>query len=1360
MRTACDRLFSTASRRRTALATTLCVMATPAAAIPSPELVVGSLTSLSQLAAVLSALLGGGAVAAGARFAGRQENMGQLRRLRRLTAVFALTAFAAAAAALYLYVAGLNRDQARLEATLLRPTPKAADGAALDPLLKEIPFSAQVNHPRAITTREAHAIAEAVAKGNSSQWIILDIRETAETEAGSLPGSIKVRFPDLPQSRIDFTGKKPLLICHNGNRSAETCEALAAKGIDCRFIAGGLEKWLSEGFALPGFGARSVEDLRTIPDYPNHHVLLTTERVHALVAGENAIFVDVRYPGEFVTGHLPDAINVPLRPTPSADLARLVAALPDRPIIAPCYDRRSCFFGEILGLTLTRAGRDYRGRYTLPWEYFKPSKRPPHVEALLAQANKSYWQRAGEALSAALIWIAKEWGLPLALLAMALVSRLLVLPFSLKAERDQISARAIEADVTRLKRDLAGDPPRRARALRALYTTAGLTPGRNLVALLFLPVLALSVEASVAAAGAVPAPFHWIADLSGHDPYYILPATFAVLLGVYLQLAFVATRRAACVVWLLAVPLLLAAGALLPAAACLYMCASAALLLVQRTVVSGLPGWHSLKLASKAIALTLKRARAGHAGIVPLADTAALASAGNKALRLAELRGAGLPVPDGLVLTSAFLAMFQTAPPAERARHLNRIWRVSGGVPLAVRSSGASEDGAHLSFAGVFESVLDVERDTLEAAILRVASSFDAARGASYAASAGAHGRGNILVQPMIAAEFAGVVFTEDPASPAHVLIEFVTGPGEQLVSGRTRAEALRYGRMTGRMTGAAPFDAAQIVALALAAEARYGKPQDVEWAYAKGKFFILQSRDITTLPSGMSAAEACERRSLVARARCSSGTLVPETVLFHQPDMAELLPRPTRCSFSLLEDMWKSGGSVDLALRSLGFEAAVPEDGTSPFVTIFGRLFADTREEQRRTQSLSRLAARRLEKSLDDLDRTYRADFLPQHLNDMRLAAASDLSRLLLSELKAALAYQRRHFIMETYAVTSRINIAAQIALTHARDALEAQGLAAADFLAHIPPTDLDCGIHAAIAARDAGDARPLAALIGHRAECDYELSAPRFGEHPAALRAAADRFRAAAAKRMPDTAHDAESQLPRKLAQRIAVARRLQTLKEDAKHHALRELAILRALLVALGSETRLGDTIFHLTLDEISGFDATTAGRLEQLAVERAANAEALRTVPAYSGRITAAELEGRNDHGAASTAGAELRGNRVSGRDVVLGRAYVVGMAAAEEGRPLASFADGDILIAPMIHPAWLADVVRATGVISTTGGWLSHMAIVAREHGVAMITGVRGLERLETGMCVRMTGDGCVEILPHERERRVLAAAAE
>ena len=85
-----------------------------------------------------------------------------------------------------------------------------------------------------------------------------------------------------------------------------------------------------------------------------------------------------------------------------------------------------------------------------------------------------------------------------------------------------------------------------------------------------------------------------------------------------------------------------------------------------------------------------------------------------------------------------------------------------------------------------------------------------------------------------------------------------------------------------------------------------------------------------------------------------------PDQVVFAKNELSEMLPRPTPLSLSLMESLWASGGSVDLAARELGLTYRV-EDGSNYLVTILGRLYVDKREEQSRALVISPLASRRL---------------------------------------------------------------------------------------------------------------------------------------------------------------------------------------------------------------------------------------------------------------------------------------------------------------------------------------------------------------------------------------------------------------
>lgn len=1308
---------------------------TPALAIPSPELVVGTLSSLSQVVALVSVVLGGSALAAGSRLRRQRTGPAVGPSALRLAAVLGAIALASLALNAVQYVTAQDARRDRLESTLVRPTPKTADGRSFDPALKEVAYSEQNTHPLGISTEAA---ARIVAQGAASGITLLDIRETAETEMGSLPGAIKVRFPDLDAHALGLSAATSLVFCHNGNRSAETCIRLKERGIDCRFIIGGLEKWLVEGRSLAGSAARTIDDIRALPPFPNQGVLLETDEVRRLVSAENAQFVDVRYPGEFASGHLPGAINMPLRLTPSAAIERAVRSLLSRPVIAPCYDRRSCFFAEILGLELHRAGGDFRGQYTVPWEYFVPAERPPHVDKWLAEANRSTWARASETLAGWLALAAGVVGLPAAIVLLAMLSRLVVLPVSLKAERDQMTSRAISRDVARLRARLASDPVRLSRAMRSLYRRHGLTPVRNLLAMAFVPLLAMCVEAVIGAAQRVPEGLLWLPSLADYDRLLLLPSLFAGLVALYLNVALATTRCQHALVWLVGVPLLVWAAALLPAAGGLYLAASAALLLLQRLAVTYQGG--CVKAVRASMRRRWARLRLAHAGIVPLGELGRLGSAGGKARRLAELAAAGRPVPDGVVLTEAFLADFAAMRPARRRRALRRIWRWLGGKRLAVRSSAEAEDGAAKSFAGVFESVLDIDQAALAGAISTVTASFAAEKAAGYGSSGGA---GNVLVQPMVEARYSGVLFTEDPGAPGAMLVELVEGGADKLVSGKAVPQTFRFGRISGAplQQTTPPCDLGQLMALARAAEAQVGAPQDIEWALGCDGYQILQCRDIMTRVAADDAVRNEWRRLTAIAARSPASEVV-----LAQNEMAELLPRPTPLSLSLLEALWASGGSIDLAARALRLEYRVDEQAPAYHVTVFGRLYVDKREEQARAPRPGRGDLKRIVDASDRIETSVREEFLPRFLAEVRVLSSMDLARHSIAELVALFERLVHHHVSVTHVEVDIVNIAARVLLDAARSAAAAAGVDPATALASIAPTAMVRALENAAAAPPAERGRLIEEAIGHRSVLDYELSVPRYGELPGGVQEAADAA-IEASYACSDRDEAMLARLPAKSLRLVHRARRFQTLKEDAKHHALRELALLRRLVLAIAARFDLGPLVFHLGLDEVVALTPQSRDRLAELARGRQAASAVFGAVSPLPSTLGVAEIETGSIQIASPLpqAGA-LRGTRVSGAGAIEGRAVVVSQDAAESGASIAGFQPGDIIVTPMVHPRWLPEVVRSGGVVTDIGGWLSHMSIVAREHGIAMIVGVRAAGRIATGQRIRLGPDGQVDVI--------------
>jgi rifampicin phosphotransferase len=1313
---------------------------TPAFAIPSPELIVGSFTSISQLVALLSAMVAGGAAVIGAR-ARSSGNEISVRRIRSLTIAAVVLLALSLGANLYQFWSAHAQLQKRLEATLTRPTP-TTDGRILDPTLKEVSYTEQLNSPRGISTEETERLLEAALRGERSDIIFLDIREAAETEMGGLPLSRPIRFPDLPKQNLDFSGKTAILFCHNGNRSYETCAALAAKGIDCRFMVGGLEKWLVERRSLTGLNARTLADLRAVPPYRNQTVLLATPEVYRAVLEEGAIFVDVRYPGEFATHHLPGAINLPIRPTPTEQLRERTSSLPHRPIIAPCYDRRSCFFGEILGLELERAGYDFRGRYTLPWEYFTAPEPRPYIEQWLKEAQKTYWDRLVEIVASALAVTARHIGILAAILLLAVLSRLLILPFSLKAESDQIRARAAAAELEALKLRLKNDPLRLTRAIRAFYRRHGLTPLRNLAALVFLPIMAMALLAVQQVTAKGGGHFLWVTNLAERDSSLVLPILFAILICVYADMAFARNGRQRLMILIAGVPILTATGVLFSAGADTYLVASAALLLVQRMAVAG----HVGRLWRMGRRLRLP------AHIITLDEPARLPDCGNKALRLAQMRAQGMPVPNGIVLPPDFIEALGCGSAAWRRRLLDAIWRQLGCERVVVRSSATAEDGAKRSFAGVFESILNVDRGGLEAAIAKVKASFTSDRASAYATSGG---RGSTIVQRMVAAEYAGVLFTQDPTAGGLAMIELVRGTAENLVSGAARPDTYRFGRVSGHLFGeqTPPIDLQPLLALGRQVEALFGAPQDIEWAWQNNQFYLVQSRNITSQTSAV-------QRSLFRALELAKNSGLDE-IAFAKNELSEMIPRPTPLSLSLMESLWASGGSVDLACRSLGLSYLVEDDSPNYLAAILGRLYLNKAQERVRALHMGPFAAHRLARGADRIEYHFRDTFLPKFLGEVRIAEATDFEKLSTSDLFDALERLRDRFVHQTRVEADVINITANFYLTRAREILTRHGLDPSDYMGHIPETDEAREIGEAAHASREERRSLLAASIGHRAVLDYELSEPRYSENPQVL----DELPTRHAPITPAPRADAAEQetvlagMDKAAIAAVATARRFQALKEDARHHSLRELALLRRIILVLDRRLELDGTSFFLSFDELLGLRNQPTDVVREVAHERQKERAQLLDHESPPAILTIRDLEviSIGGHAIHHEAPGLIRGTHVSGSGTVTGRARVVTEADAESGCSIGGFENGDIIVAPMIHPAWLPYFGRAGGFVCEIGGWLSHTAILAREYNTTMIVGTRGLNAIADGSLVRLHPDGAVEPLREEELVRAMAA---
>lgn len=178
-------------------------------------------------------------------------------------------------------------------------------------------------------------------------------------------------------------------------------------------------------------------------------------------------------------------------------------------------------------------------------------------------------------------------------------------------------------------------------------------------------------------------------------------------------------------------------------------------------------------------------------------DAFAGAPVGGKSEGLARLTVMGLRVPEAV----AVVGLDPSADVSELTRCARSLCERFGPGRLAVRSSAIGEDGVEASFAGQYETVLDVEgAGALADAIETCLRSADNARASAYRETrdegAGEGGAVmSLVVQRMVDARVSGVCFTVCPVTHRRnrLVIDAVPGLGEALVSGAASPDHDEY---------------------------------------------------------------------------------------------------------------------------------------------------------------------------------------------------------------------------------------------------------------------------------------------------------------------------------------------------------------------------------------------------------------------------------------------------------------------------------------------------------------------------------------------------------------------------------------
>lgn len=254
---------------------------------------------------------------------------------------------------------------------------------------------------------------------------------------------------------------------------------------------------------------------------------------------------------------------------------------------------------------------------------------------------------------------------------------------------------------------------------------------------------------------------------------------------------------------------------------------------------------------------------------------------GGKGASLASMTAHGLPVPPGFVITSRAFAeavdgerllaclkaqdldgaravVARAEPPRDLVK--DAYDRLPSSASVAVRSSACAEDGTDASYAGQQETYLFVE--TFDEVVDRVREcwlSFFSERAIFYREHKGDLDdiQMAVVVQQMVDAEKAGVMFTVDPVNNRkdRIVVEAARGIGEHVVSGEVtpdyytldRKGSLKKARVVDDQV-LSESELAELVEVGLRLAELNGCPQDIEWAFDSTGLHMLQSRPVTTL--------------------------------------------------------------------------------------------------------------------------------------------------------------------------------------------------------------------------------------------------------------------------------------------------------------------------------------------------------------------------------------------------------------------------------------------------------------------------------------------------------------------------------
>ena len=769
-------------------------------------------------------------------------------------------------------------------------------------------------------------------------------------------------------------------------------------------------------------------------------------------------------------------------------------------------------------------------------------------------------------------------------------------------------------------------------------------------------------------------------------------------------------------------------------------------------------------------------------------EPAKQSSAGGKGGTLARLFQAGYPIPDGFVILPEAFAGDDLTPAAWHLveENLERFRQENGKSAFAVRSSAMAEDSAAASFAGEFETILDVHtNETIYSAIQQVYHSRKAERVRAYTQAKGLSEEHDIavIVQKLVRSEISGILFTADPVSGSRLNMagNYVYGFGDALVSGEVEPYTFTLQRPKGRYDGPKDFKkyAKRLFKMAVKLEKELGTPQDIEWTIADGKLYLLQSRPITTLldydPTTGEYNSSMSGDYLWIGHEVFPDVMTPATIslfkYFHNFTVAGMkgtgnIGGRFYMNYSMMKALMWAFGQKEERIRnqielSTGFRL---KNLTSPDVPVSRwEIIRQMIPIQRQLLPLQN----RLMKRFDEI-----IDANSARCKDIRNRIRTCQNPLDLSEIWFTDVYP---LFFELIMVQDKANenyffpyIAARKYIIKLIGEAEADPLLISLVGGEGELTSLGPMLGLEKLARGEISRETYTELSGHRLLQEDELSVPRPYEDPMWIEKRLQEFKEAKIdyqKMLKQRAAEIEKawgkfslEYPKhveKLRKEINKISTAMAKREIIRSELTRSIGVVRAWFLRAGELTGLNEDIFFIEEKEVHELLKGNDSMVPYIPV-RKETYERLVALPKYpmviSGRfdpyLWAKDPNRRSDvFDSHSPVKEDVKSDTLKGHPgsagVVEGKIRIIHSPANSD-----EFVEGEILVASSTNVGWTPLFPKAAAVITDVGAPLSHAAIVARELGIPAVVGTNSAtQRLKTGDRVQVDGGhGIVKIL--------------